>query len=74
MDYCTEKVNQRYGEFENSELYRAVEEGSDESLDEALSLLAGNKVDIHLTSNSDDTKGWTYLHYITDRSADFLII
>ena len=60
-------MNNRYNEFENSELYRAVEEGSEESLQEALNLLATNKVDIHLTSNSDDTKGWTYLHYITDR-------
>ena len=63
----TEQVNNRRNEFENSEFYQKLELGTWESLEEALDLLAHNKVDVNLCSTVEDTRGWTYLHYIVDR-------
>ncbi len=62
-----EKVNSRMNEFENSEFYQKVQFGTQESLEEALDLIAQNKVDVHLISTNEERKGWTYLHFVIDR-------
>lgn len=53
--------------FENSRFFRLIEEGSEESVLQALDLILTNDVDVTLRSNADDTKGWTYFHYVVDR-------
>jgi len=52
--------------FEKSEFYSKVEEGTRQSLAEALELI-GPSVNVNLLSHAEGTEGWTYLHYVVDR-------
>ena len=53
--------------FEESEYYRLLMTGSDESLQEALDLIQARRVNLQLVSRREDTLGWSYLHLTVDR-------
>ena len=59
---------QKYEEaFEDSEFYLLLESGTQENILKALDLITDRKLDVTLRSHADETKGWTYLHYVVDR-------
>lgn len=62
-----ENLKQYSDAFEKSEFYEKVQDGSREALEDALQLLADQRVDVRLTSHQEATEGWTYLHLIVDR-------
>ncbi|KAI0227678.1 hypothetical protein LSAT2_021835, partial [Lamellibrachia satsuma] len=61
-----ERMRDLENAFERSEFYSKVEEGTRDSLTEALELI-GTSVNVNLVSRCEDTEGWTYLHYVVDR-------
>ena len=65
----SENVENSKNAFESTPFYQMVAEGTDNSLNEAIELLAGSAVDVNLKSHREGTKGWNYLHYIVDRLA-----
>ena len=65
--YISDDIKAREEAFENSPFYQKVEDGSRESLAEALDLVLNDKFDHQLISYRENTSGWTYLHYVVDR-------
>ena len=44
-----------------------LEDGSESAVLEALELILQGKVNVSLVSYAEDTKGWTYFHYVVAR-------
>jgi len=53
--------------FENSDFYRLIDEATEDSLLTALELILNQQVDVMLTSQHEESSGWTYLHLVVDR-------
>ncbi len=53
--------------FENSDFYREISLGTEESLLHALEIIYDETFDVTVRSHQEETKGWTYLHLVVDK-------
>ncbi|XP_074657867.1 uncharacterized protein LOC141910895 [Tubulanus polymorphus] len=61
------KIKSLEDEFEESEFYALIDEGTVDSLDAALQTLEGGTVYVNCRSNKEETHGSTYLHLIVNK-------